>query len=407
MGDRRYNFERDKLLLGTRSYVLSNDENSIFLHVLICSDALNFSWKALPQHLQQPYLICHLQLNLDPQSIHIRPYRQEAYRKGWASKEFFCLNWAKGFKVSGFNQSSFGGSVLFTKASDSDLNLTDERLSNNHIKGFYYTRLEKLYAHSFVFNYGEHAFLFRTTKCSQALAAPPAQKRTGPEMLDVFVWHLHNAEWRRIESVDDGFSSACGQIGGDLSTLLDQSLTRINIERLLTLSSGKIRGGEGEDWYDPKRIIYFNVREDEIVQRLTVADDPDRIVNDERNQVLQLFSELKNNITKIACNFPITLKGLRDRCQVNYSNNRNEFNFNLYSEDRSAKGTGAFIGAKSESDARRIFNDMADLLGNDQSTLVVWYFLGGRFQYIFDNQDKITKAYSEGRKSITKEGEDE
>lgn len=400
MSDHSTYLERDNLITGRRRYILRNGEESIYLTALICSDSLNFLVDDLPQHLHHPYIIPHVQLNTNPRHIAFRHYRQDAYLKNRRGLEFICVNWAKGFSVAGLDPSDFGGSAYYTKSNQ--LILTDERLEANHQKGLYYTKFGVHHAHIYFLNCSEHVFLLRTTKPSQAAADAVLQRRTGPEMLKLFTWSGHTTRWEEVEQADDGFLDLCDEVGEDLDPVSTNGMTAINKERLLALSNGKV-GSQG-NWFRADHIDFFDVKEDEVIHRITVGQEIEPSARVQKIRYLANFSRLKNEILANANNFPECIKDLTGNFIVRYPIVEGDYNHNLCRPDLSGSATAVYLGACSPQQLSRVYDDIASILSDeDRRRLVIWHQrAGGIFYKCRDVPPQIDDELSENPRSFTR-----
>jgi len=402
MADKVHNLERDNLITGTKRYILRNSHDSIRLTALICSDALAFRVDSLPQSLHIPYLILHIQLNTDPRHSAFRLYRQEAYIQNRDKQEFVCINWAKGFKLADQDPSPFGGSAFYMKSER--LTLNDNRINANHQKGLYYTKCPNLRSHTYFFNYAEHIFLLRTTKPSQALASGVLQRRTGPEMLDVYEWDDGSQGWIEGCGPDDGFCELCDEIGSDVSPLMDDEISPVNRERLLALSNGVVNASKGEKWFAPGQLKFFQIGEDEVVRRMTFVQDPCEDVYRERLTRLTNYSRLRNHILTDPANFPECIKDLTRDWLIKYPVGENNYNYNLCRQDGLGRATAIFLGSCPSTVSDRVFDELASVLQDDQRRLVVWYEHHGNIHTKWQNQrPQIDEDLSESRRSISKE----
>lgn len=402
MADPTHNLERDNLMTGTKRYILQNDEDSIHFTALICSDALGFSTNCLPRPLHTPYIIPHLQLNLDPRHPAFKRYRQDAYIDNRDRQEFICINWARGFVLPDVSPSRFGGSAYYTKSNQ--LTLDDDRVDLNHQKGLYYTACPKFKSHTYFFNYAEHVFLLRTTKPSQALAPGVLQRRTGPEMLKIYGWDVGTNSWIDNDISDDGFRELCLGLGNNLQPLTDAKMSPLNKERLLALSSGFVKGSSRKKWFIPDRLKFFEIGEDEVVRRMTFVQDPCEDAKNERLRYLANYARLRNEILPDPTNFPECIRDLAEDYTIKYPCGDRGYEFNLCKTDGSGRATVAFLGNCSSTDPDRVFDRLASVLQDEQRRLVVWYEHAGNIRPKWqDRPPQIDEDLSESRRSIAKE----
>ncbi|MFX0198388.1 MAG: hypothetical protein ACFFCW_19895 [Candidatus Hodarchaeota archaeon] len=402
MADPKYNLERDNLMTGTKRYILRNDEDSIHLTTLICSDALVFSTNGLPRPLHTPYIIPHLQLNLDPRNPPFKFYRQEAYIQNRDKQEFVCINWAKGFKLADQDPSPFGGSAFYMKSEK--LTLNDDRINANHQKGLYYTKCPCLRSHTYFFNYAEHVFLLRTTKPSQALAPGVLQRRTGPEMLKIYGWDAGTNSWVENDISNDGFCELCLGLGNNFEPLADAEMSPLNKERLLTLSNGVVQGSSRKTWFIPNQLKFFEIGEDEVVRRMTFVQDPCEDAKNERFRYLGNYARLRNEILPDPTNFPECIRDLAGDWTIKYPCGDRGYEYNLCKTDGSGRATVAFLGNCSSTDPDRVFDRLASVLQDEQRRLVVWYEHAGNIHIKWQGRTPlIDEDLSESRTSVAKE----
>jgi hypothetical protein len=406
MSDHGHNVERDYMVKGRDRFIIRNDNDSIFLTSLICSDSLNFVYTQLPSHNHTPYLILHPQLNRKPRYNAFKEYRRDAYLRN-DIQEFICVNWARGFQLPHGGPSEFGGSAYYLKTNA--LPPQDHRLNEDHQNGLYYTIVPENQSHIFFFNYCEGVFQFRATKASQAAAAMRVlQNRTGPEMIRMFAWDGAGQRWSAVPQADDGFGTLCNAVNVHLAPISGGAMTTLDKERLLALCSGSFTRSAGASWTSPSRLESFYVKEDEIIGRLTFAQDPDAAAHDRRFRALSDFDRLRNSIINSAANFPPSMDHFAGNCSISYPiDNRHEFN--LLGND-GEKATVAFVGNSSPQKLNQTYDLLYDILddSNDhirddqRRRLVVWYERQGNILKKWDARSEVDKDLSPDAVSIAK-----
>jgi len=400
-------FERDKLLLGDTIYTLRNDENSIFLATIICSDALVFNVNQLKRYLQQSYLIIHIQMNLAPFNLMFSSYRRNYYiSSNTSNKEFITLNWAQGTQLCG-QDLLYGGSAFYTKSQK--LNTKDDRINNNHYKGLYYSFCDNMYAGIFFFNYDEGIYELENTKAIQLLSPPQNQNNTGPIMKNLFIWQ--NDMWNNTDSVNDNLNDICKEIGADFTVLLDNELAPIDKERLISLSLGFILDREQ---FDPQKMWPFKIKVGsdccDINKRLTYFQDPHIETKNEKIGCLMRFAQLYNTIMANGDNIPENIKDLAYNYKLKYIPNENNYSnlFNIYSNSEGTPATIVFLGQTTLSNANAIFDRMCNLFKNSLSDtrLVVWYedCIGKVIPICKSRRPEITSTTSIENNSFMKRG---
>lgn len=376
----RSSLERDNLIFGTKRYIFRNDSDSVHLTGLICSDSLQFDFNSLfnparGPNLRTPYIILHLQMCLKPRNLAFKKYRSDIYLLSTERIfEVLCVNWANGFSVPGEDPSSFGGSAFFTKAEG--LDLSDERINSNHDKGIYYTKCADCRAHMFCFNYSEHLFYYENTKASQLYGSAVQNRQTGPVAQTILKWDSSLRRWVNEPKADDELDFFCNEHGCNPVELFDANMTTINKERLLALSNGIVKH---KNWYKVDELKYFQSKCDEVIYRMTVAQDPDTDSRNYRSMHLNNFRRLKKQILTNPINFPQNIKDLANDCEIKYPINSAKYNYNLISSAGLNPATVAFVGNEPDNIAQKLFKEMYKSLDeNDWRRLVIWYEKDGK-----------------------------
>jgi hypothetical protein len=296
-GGHGFEWERDHLIVGSKFYVLSNKETSSRLLVLICSDSLNPTLNiesASSQFVNIPYLVIHIQLNQRPNALNYKTYRNTLFSRSYLDKEVICLNWARNVQAEGKQWNEYGGSALYMKSDK--LNLSDERVNENHKHGLYYTRWIGRRTHLYLFNFDEHIFVFENTKPSQLLADPSQLSRSGALMIETLQYN--GSTWERIEGADDGLAKCCQAIEdseGSLSCLKGNT-HYINGERLVQLTNGDIIFEN--DWHRVDKLKSVVIEDGEQNRRIFFTHEPTADIIDERNKKLLRYATLKHHILK-------------------------------------------------------------------------------------------------------------
>ncbi|GAG37084.1 unnamed protein product, partial [marine sediment metagenome] len=229
--------ERNNLIQGSKVYVLSNGPDSINLATFICSDLLDFNERIFNGYLNLPCVFIHLQLNNHPRHQDIREYRSCFFNKKDGNKEVICLNWAKGTRIPSAQEISFSGSALYVKTDE--LHQSDDIVNSNHMRGLYYTYWSNRYSHNYYLNCYEGVYYFRSTKVCQRSSSPSRSKRTGPEAGEVYGWNNGSNDWVLLNP-DDGLTGLCHELNCNVPSLINNDLSPLEKERLLTLSCGRI-----------------------------------------------------------------------------------------------------------------------------------------------------------------------
>lgn len=379
MGNLHDFLERNNIIRGNKIYVLRNDSTSINLATFICSDLLDFNESDFDNYIYLPCIFIHLQLNDNPRHQDIREYRRCFFsKKDEINKEVICLNWAKGTRISSDLEISFSGSALYAKTEE--INRGDSAINNNHKNGLYYTHWSNCHSHNFYFNCNEGVYYFRNTKVSQRSSAASRSKRTGPEAMEVYNWDNSLNDWVLL-TPDDGLTGLCNELSCDIPGLVNNDLSPLEKERLLTLSCGKIsfQSDGKSNWHDLKQLDFMKVADAEIIKRITFAHDDTSEAKDHRHEVILRFSVLNKTIITNPDNFPDCLKDLRNNSHIGYfsTDSTIKYNCNLFPKNggsRNAPATVAFLGDSTEKIARKMFDCIASWIGEYLiKRLVVWY----------------------------------
>jgi len=371
MADPAQSFERNHLICGTERFIINNnDDQSVLLACLLCSDSLGFDHDALPQSLFHPYLLVHLQANFSPIHDAFREYRTNAYHRD-RDMELIAVNWAAGFGVSGHaGSSSYGDSCIFIKSGQQS---RDDVINQNHQAGLYYSYLTPGRAHKYFFNYNEHLFLFRTTKVSQRLAQSVQQDRTGPQMVRASMWCNQTGEWLPA-AVSDGFAQMC-QPFGDVMPLGGVVLTALDQERLLILTNGRIENAD--NWWAAENLLTSTMDATELHKRVSVdlPDEPE--IRQLRNELLGNFSRLRNDIIPNGSLLPERFSSIPGDWNFNYQAVVGSYHVNVRKGDGTAPTTACFVGNQSAADQQRLFERLYKLSSEHNPRLLMWWVEGG------------------------------
>jgi hypothetical protein len=261
--------ESENLLLGTERFIMRNDENSIYLATVMCSESLDLDMERdMKQFVDKPYLLLHVQMNSGARTNALRQYRTNFYNRCRKDeeKDLICLNWAMGSKIKK-KEIGYSNSAIYSKAEK--ILLDDSRIVNNDQFGLFYNCWSNAMASILVFDEQEAIYKLENSKASKRRLNVQNQARFGPKMLARLVW---NGSWTDEPVPANGsLVTAMGEIGGNFTALANPALTSINKERLLSLSVGEITGGT---WSMPIGNRLFAIADNEESFRLMVYQDP-------------------------------------------------------------------------------------------------------------------------------------
>jgi len=309
--------ERDNMICGSNVYILRNNRGSVHLITYICSDVLLFNEAEFGpniEYIHLPLLIVHVQLNSQPRHLDIQRHRKFFLEPRSDTKEIICLNWARQTRINA-SVIEFGGSALYTKSGQ--LDNSDQRVTNNHKQGLYYTFWETRYAHSYYFNNDETVYYFQNTKVSQLAAAPAAVNRTGPEVLEAYFWNSSQNRWNLVEP-NDGLVDLCSQNNYLLPIMTGGTLNPVEKERIAVLSSGRIKKPKSKEWHNIQELGFFMIQDEEIIRRVTFVQDPDPDAVAHRIEIYGRLSTLINRILNDSVNFPRCIRDLFNNSQIGY-----------------------------------------------------------------------------------------
>lgn len=403
MADRELFLERDHLIKGESIYVLRNEESSIYLLTIICSDALGFLASHLRNRLQ-PHMVLHIQLNPDPRYPAIREYRKGLFDSRSDNKEVVCLNWARGIRIRGKTDplNEIAGSAIYTKAPARELDAADESVLINHNLGLYITNWKSSSGHAFFLNHAEAVFYFSTTRVSQADARPATARRTGPRMLDSFSWNASKSSWEEMRAANSGLEELCARFN---LTELKRSATRDNpldFERFLTLSCGLIQGAKWEPSLDS--LLLFEIGEGEVVFRVSFCQDPHPDAERSRDRVLNLLTGLVGLVADRA-HYPKTIIDLAEKCELRYF--ASGAPANLFPTGDGTPAFVAFIGNEGSPESRRaLYEKMVSFCKTgdpSRGRVVLWYQEGLGFSKEYERTKDLAKDYSESPQSIVRD----
>ncbi|MEO5379073.1 MAG: hypothetical protein H7832_15030 [Magnetococcus sp. DMHC-6] len=267
-------FENDGMYKGKFVYNFEK-EKKLKLITLICADALVFK-DDHAEKMNDRALILHIQLNKNPRHSSFCDCRKKLLGFMNDEIEIICLNWAQKINLfynkDNIEWKNIGGSAWYTKSKE--LDIEDEIQIKNHNNGLYYTRLEKLLTHALFFNYQQATYLLEASKVAHINVKAPSVKRRGPKLDKIFMWDELNNQWIEKECIDDNFLEIYREYDDDkidLKKIKDNN--PFHLERILDLSSGDVENDQ--EWYKVSKLTCCRINPDEVIKRVTFAQDPD------------------------------------------------------------------------------------------------------------------------------------
>ena len=167
-------------------------------------------------------------------------------------------------------------------------------------------------------------------------------------------------------------------------------------ERFLNITTGaslsKIK------WYSPRNLKSFLFNSDEKPSKLSVFFNPNNQQN--LNYVTSNINWLKRHILNADVPYPSKFSDLESINEFIVNEDFNESHINITNGPSCATFIG--LGADSKVNAERVYSNIANVIGEDQRKLIVWYEDDqGEIQKHFEDKNKIDDDFTESRNSIT------
>jgi len=268
-------FEEGVLRCGTCVYKFKGPDQTLSLTTINCSDAFGIN-DALVSQLTDRATLLHVQLNPDPRNTVYRKYRKTTFETDpdTSNCHIVCLNWAGGvvqFDDSGNEENWPAEASSAWYCPDSRCKCSDDIVLPNHNNGLYYTYMEER-RHALMFHYSEAIFELLVPKVTTRGNAVQAN-RNGPTATNRLTWNANVSQWEAAPITDAGFTSFLAEAPDVANALADvlPNASPIDIERLLAISSGAVNGLDG--WHNTKELDSCRIKSDEVVRRVTVAQD--------------------------------------------------------------------------------------------------------------------------------------
>ncbi len=268
--------EEEWLRRGTLIYKFRGRTGHLAAAVIICSDAfaLDDAWL---QDFNDRTTLIHIQLNPNPRNTPYRRYRATTFQADPKVTDchIVCLNWAHSIVQHGEPGipteawRNIAGSTWYCPSDG--CTSKDAVVIPNHNLGLYYTYMRER-RHALLFHYDEAVFELLVPKLLN-LGQAVMVNRNGPTAVEHYVWNGVALIWDVGVPPDPGFNDL---VNGNqpARTALQHILAAPNpltVERVLALSAGAINGSES--WYRLEDIDSCQIGADEVVCRLTVAQD--------------------------------------------------------------------------------------------------------------------------------------
>lgn len=321
-------FEEGLLRCGTTVYKFKGADGTLSAATIICSDAFGLTDAIVPELIDRSTLI-HIQLNPDPRNSVYRQYRKTAFETDPSTSEchIVCLNWAGSVEQYGEDGnkeewSPVAGSAWYCP--DSRCKSDDAIVLPNHELGLYYSYMQEK-RHALLFHYGEAVFELLVPKVVTRGAAVVAN-RNGPAANERYCWSSATGDWHPAQRpTDSGFEEL---IKGNPESQIALAHLRaagsaLDVERVLALSTGSVTGME--NWFSAKEIDSCKIGPDEVVKRVTVAQDTHADAVAFRHSRIETAADLRQLLNTHE-DWPLQLIGLTKDAVIHWSEKNPNFN---------------------------------------------------------------------------------
>ena len=321
-------FEEGLLRRGTTVYKFKGQDGTLSVSTIICSDAFALTDAVMPELVDRSTLI-HIQLNPDPRNSAYRQYRKTTFETDPSTSEchIVCLNWAGAVVQHGETGPletwpKVAGSAWYCP--DSRCKSDDEIVLPNHDLGLYYAYMQER-RHALLFDYGEAAFELQIPKVVTRGKAVLANKN-GPSAVERYCWNPGASAWAPgTRPVNAGFEALLRGNPEALAALshATQNGSPLDTERLLALTVGSANGMES--WFSAKEVDSCRIGADEVVKRVTVAQDNHADAVSFRYARIESAAELRH-LLDTKTDWPPQLAGVAKDSLIHWSANDPHFN---------------------------------------------------------------------------------
>lgn len=390
-GLRSSQLELENLIEGNNVYIIKNDLNSIRLMSFICSQGINFNAgykdNLVKNHswTDSPFLILSLQFNPNPSHIDFIAFKQFALER--EKRELITLNW--GIETtyttgkSLYDETNTPRSAIYFRTTDADLDLRPANIEKNHKKGLYFLQMLRTKRVYFL-NGKVDLFKVNNKPVSIDEGQEVQRRREGPIIGDIFNFTKDFA-LLSIDQVDDNHIESFRDRGIQNTYLLDRNESIVNKERLINISTGKVKSKEKDRWSSVIHLNSFTLDEaNECNNRLTYVEDTYSSSEQIRMLSCSSFFELDQNIISNRDLYPHSIKHLQNKnISLAYANDAELFHYkyNLVNESGGLeKATICFIGsAVSSHHVNKVYDGIQSLFNEESPgkyTVVVFYRQG-------------------------------
>jgi len=392
--------EPDNLIEGTKIYIIKNNIHSVRLMSLICSEAMNFNAQfeqvLIDNHswIDSPYMILSLQFNPNPSHNNFIAFKQFSLTR--EKRELLTLNW--GLETTFLNgrylyeDNNAPRSAIYFKTVDTELDYKPKKIIDNHNKGLYFLQIKR---NKRVYFLNRNTELFKIHNKSVHIieGVEEQQRREGPTVTNIYRFvDFNNIE--EIDTVPDNHIDFLNGRGITNAYFLDPSKSFLDKERLLNISTGKVKGKEESKWSEVIHLNSFNLNElDECNNRLTYIEDTFSSSEAVRNINCSSISELDCYILPNKNLYPHSIKhlGYKDLLLA-FSDDASAYSYryNVVNQNGEIqKATICYIGNASDKEVKFTYDELQKLFEpgtQGKDTIVVYYKRGLKLEHKSNQQ---------------------
>ncbi|MDV4129821.1 hypothetical protein CMT25_06655 [Elizabethkingia anophelis] len=390
-GLRSSQLEAENLIEGENVYIIKNNPNSIRLMSFICSQAINFDAtyrdELVNNHswTDSPFLVLSLQYNPNPSHTDFIAFKRFVLER--EKRELITLNWGIETTFTNgnnlYNDTNTPRSSIYFKTTDEDLDFRTVNIENNHKKGLYFLQILRTKRVYFL-NGNVELFKIHNKAVSVDDGQDVQQRREGPIIGNIFTF-AEDLNLLEINQIDDNHINLLIERGIQNTFLLDTTKSIVDKERLINISTGKVKSKVKDKWSEVIHLNSFILNEsDECNNRLTYVED--RYPSSEQVRMLNCSNifELDQNIIPNTSLYPHSIKHLENKnISLAYADNAQAFNYkyNLINENKTLeKATICYVGAAvSSRDINKVYDELQHLFDEESPgkyTVVVFYKQG-------------------------------
>ena len=314
---------------GTTIWRFKGVSGHLSLLTLICSDVFGLSPDQITSIVDRSTIV-HIQLNPDPRHSAYRAYRTTTFGIDPKASDchVVCLNWAHSILQHGdagppAPWNNIGGSAWYCPTDS--CSSADGVVVPNHRLGLYYTCLRKeRRRHALFLNYEEAAYELLVPRLLVVGAPGVLVNRNGPSAVARYSWS-EGAWTHAVVDAESGWTPLIDAYPDAKNALAQVLATQdaLGVERVLALTAGDISGSDR--WEDPMELDSFGVEADEIVFRLTFAQDTATKAYEFRNARLMRAADLANAVA-VKPSWPPQVAGMDNQARISWSIPNKNFN---------------------------------------------------------------------------------